>query len=132
MAACETVTVSAHHEMIIPARILGKEDTPVATVGLVEARQGFTARSLLGVARTLMDGSSGLVPVRVANLTDSAITVYEATHIGTFYPLEEERHCTASLPVTTCSPTNEPHPVMTSSASTEKMQQDIIDLFQLH
>ena len=90
VAICETVTVPACHEMIIPARLLPRNnDESVLVCGLLEGRQVFATQSQLIVARTLVDETSGLVPVRVAKPTPYPITVYEATHVGGFCPLQE-------------------------------------------
>jgi hypothetical protein len=86
VAAQETVVVPAHHEMIIPATITA--ETKIDSCGLVERRQEYAARSPLVVARTLVDASSGMVPVRVANPTPHAITIYKHTHVGDFCTLQ--------------------------------------------
>ena len=98
VAICETVTVPAYHELSIPARLLPRNnDESVLLCGLLEGRQDFATRSQLIVARTLVDGTSGLVPViRVANPTPYPITVYEATHVGGSAP------CTRDVRVLTC------------------------------
>ena len=77
-----------------------------------------------------MDGTSGLVPVRVANPTPYPITVYEATHVGGFSPLQEGCQST-NLSVNACLSTDLSCPPTNSGTEGEKTQQDVIDLFQI-
>ena len=131
VAICETATVPAYHEMIIPAKLLPRNnDESVLLCGLLEGRQDFATRSQLIVARTLVDGTSGLVPVRVANPTPYPITVYEATHVGGFCPLQEGCPST-NLSVNACLSTDLSCPPNNSRTESEKTQQDVIDLFQI-
>ena len=85
VAAQETVVVPAHHEMIRPATLTAEIK---AKCGLVEMRHEYASRSPLVVARTLVDGTSGVVPVRVVNPTPHTITVYKHTHVGDFCTLQ--------------------------------------------
>jgi hypothetical protein len=42
------------------------------------------------LVRALVDGSSGKVPIRVANPTTNAVTVYKDSHVGSFHPLQSQ------------------------------------------
>ena len=117
--------------MIIPARLLPRNnDESVLLCGLLEGRQDFAIRSQLIVARALVDGTSGLVPVRVANPTPYPITVYEATHVGGFCTLQEGCQST-NLSVNACLSTDLSCPPTNSGTEGAKTQQDVIDLFQI-
>ena len=71
-----------------------------------------------------------MVPVRVANPTPYPITVYEATHVGGFCPLQEGCQST-NLSVNACLSTDLSCPPTNSETEGEKTQQDVIDLFQI-
>ena len=126
VAICEIVTVPAYHEMIIPLPPRNNDES-VLLCGLLEGRKDFANRSQ---PRTLVDGTSGLVPVRVANPTPYPITVYEATHVGGFCPLQKGCQST-NLSVNACLSTDLSSPSSNSGAEGEKTQQDVIDLFQI-
>lgn len=86
---CETVVIPVHHEMIVPAEVLPQTETNVEVpVELSEMIPQFASHSRLRVARTIVDPSSGQVPVRVANPKAIPLTVHKSTHIGCFYPLQ--------------------------------------------
>ena len=52
-------------------------------------RKVFQERHQLLLARVVATPDNGMVPLRVANLTSSAVTLYRGTNIAKFCPLSE-------------------------------------------
>ena len=59
------------------------------TAGVLEPKEGFEEQHQLLLARVLAIPDNGLIPLRAANLSSDAITLYRGTTIGKFYPLSE-------------------------------------------
>ena len=64
------------------------------TAGVLEPKEGFEERHQLLLARVMAIPDNGLIPLRAANLSSAAITLYRGTTIGKFYPLSEWKEIT--------------------------------------
>ena len=83
-----TVILRAGEEKLLFVNI-DNSSYPTGTAGVLEPKEGFEDRHQLLVARVVATPDDGVVPLRVANLTTSAITLYRGTNIAKFCPLVE-------------------------------------------
>ena len=83
-----TVILRAGEEKLLFANV-DNSSYPTGTAGVLEPKEGFEDRHQLLVARVVATPDNGVVPLRVANLTTSAITLYRGTSIAKFCPLVE-------------------------------------------
>ena len=86
----ETMVFRAGEERIC----VGNVDIPpfvtIGSAGVVEPKEGFEERSNLLLDRTLVVPDNGCLPVRLANLTESPVTVYKGTNVAIFSPLPSD------------------------------------------
>ena len=90
---------------------VGNIDIPslvsIGSAGVVEPKEGFEERSNLLLARTLVVPDNGRLPVRLANLTESPVTVYKGSNVATFSPLPSADSETLVTPLTSSSHVNQ-------------------------
>jgi len=72
-----TSVIPLRSESLVPARVIGP--CGEASLCITEGQVRFTQRSKLLVAKTLMDLTNGVVPLRLFNPTDQTLTVYQDT-----------------------------------------------------
>ena len=101
-----TVVVPASSEIIMPATVsvpkcsqasepghalscTGKYDADQGLNGMVEGDTEFVNKTELCVARLAVTMRNNMVPVRLSNLSDTPITLYQGTKIAEFEALDE-------------------------------------------
>jgi len=90
VAVSDTVIVRAGEEKLLFANVDNSSCSHLAgTSGVLEPKEGFEERHQLLLARVVATPDNGVVPLRVANLTSSAVTLYRGTNIAKFCPLPE-------------------------------------------
>jgi len=88
VAVSDTVIVRAGEEKLLFANVDNSSCSHLAgTSGVLEPKEGFEERHQLLLARVVATPDNGVVPLRVANLTSSAVTLYRGTNIAKFCPL---------------------------------------------
>ena len=72
-------------------KIVNEVGKSIANVGdrLLEAKPDFVARKNVAVARAMVDGSSGRVPVQLMNLSGRRVKVRKGTRIGVLEAVDE-------------------------------------------
>ena len=81
VAIQETVVIPASHEMVVPTSMVSQTARrPVTPRGLTEGRWGFSERSQIIVARTLVNPASVQMPVRVVNSTRRVLKQSTSRH----------------------------------------------------
>ncbi|PIK39352.1 Retrovirus-related Pol polyprotein from transposon [Apostichopus japonicus] len=60
----------------------------MSACAIVECSESFLRRRQLMVARALVDPSKGVIPLRLMNVTDRPVTLYEGTSVGQCQPVE--------------------------------------------
>ena len=94
----ETMVFRAGEERVC----VGNVDIPpfvtIGSAGVVEPKEGFEERSNLLLARTLVVPDNGCLPVRLANLTESPVTVYKGTNVAIFSPLPSDSETLVTPP----------------------------------
>lgn len=105
-----TIIVPASSEMILPAKVCvdkcngaseprhvmcctGEFDGDRGLTALVEGDAEFTDKTELCVARLAVTVKHNTVPVRLSNLSDKPVTLYEGTKIADFELLDESAFC---------------------------------------
>lgn len=86
VAAQVTTVIPPRSESLIPARII--DPCGDASLGITEGQERFTQRSQLLVAKTLVDLTDGVVPLRLFNPTGQLQTVYRDTIAAWCEPVE--------------------------------------------
>ncbi|MES9880089.1 MAG: reverse transcriptase domain-containing protein [Sedimenticola sp.] len=81
----ENTVIPQSTEMIIPAVVEGS--LPYTTRGVIHAGELTDTRGIL-VAKTIVDPCNEVVPVRVANLSGQAQTLYAHSHIATCHAVD--------------------------------------------
>ena len=77
VAAQVTSVIPPRSESLVLAKVI--DPCGEASLGITEGKARFTQRSWLLVAKTLVDLSNGIVPLRLFKPTDQPQTVYQAT-----------------------------------------------------
>jgi len=72
-----TSVIPLRSESLVPARVI--DPCGEASLCITEGQVRFTQRSKLLVAKTLVDLTNGVVPLRLFNPTDQTLTVYQDT-----------------------------------------------------
>jgi len=80
----ETVEIPAWSEMIVPGETC---DTSHLTLGLVEGNGQPLCDGTLLVARTVLNPSQDVLPLRVANLSGETQTLYKGMNIANYEPV---------------------------------------------
>ena len=86
----ETMVFRAGEERVCVGNIDIPPLVTIGSAGVVEPKEGFEERSNLLLARTLVVPDNGCLPVRLANLTESPVTVYKGTNVAIFSPLPSD------------------------------------------
>ena len=81
----ETVVVPSRCEMMLPGTVKG---LACSTHAIVEGTPKVLQQKHLVVAKTIVDPSCETVPLRVINVTDNPITLYEGTNVATCNPVD--------------------------------------------
>ena len=95
VALAQDVTLKEGHLTVVNAKIVNEGGKSIANVGerLLEAKTDFVARKNVAVARALVDGSSGRVPVQLMNLSGRRVKrrvkVRKGTRIGVLEAVNE-------------------------------------------
>ena len=90
VSVSDTVIVRAGEEKLLFASVDNSPCSHLAgTAGVLEPKEGFEERHQLLLARVVATPDRGMVPLRVANLSASAVTLYRGTNIAKFCPLSE-------------------------------------------
>ena len=85
VAVPETVDIQPHHEMVIPVPVpdvLSNEPQETVLEPIAEDTRGLI------IARSLVDPSIGVIPIRMANLGDQPIRLRKGQPVGVLEPVE--------------------------------------------
>ena len=86
VAAQVTTVIPPRSESLVPAKVI--DPCGEASLGITEGQVRFTRKSQLLVAKTLVDLTNGVVPLRLFNPTDQPQTVYRDTIAAWCEPVE--------------------------------------------
>ncbi|PIK44772.1 Retrovirus-related Pol polyprotein from transposon [Apostichopus japonicus] len=86
VVVANTVVVPASSEKVVMARTSAQME--MSACAIVECSESFLRRRQLMVARALVDPSKGVIPLRLMNVTDRPVTLYEGTSVGQCQPVE--------------------------------------------
>ena len=84
--ADRTITIKAGEEILLPGKL--KHRNRNSKFGIVEPEPRFVRNHEVMVAKTLVDVQQELVPIRVLNLKDEAIIIYQGAVLATCEPVE--------------------------------------------
>ena len=109
----ETFVIHPGEERLCRANISGDYSSLVGTTGVVEAQEGTEEKHQILLARVLANPDQGTVPLRIANLSGSAVTLYKGTNLAKYCPLGSSEQDTeyTELPETKSSPDSHVHQV---------------------
>ena len=89
VSVSSNTTVRAGEERLLWADVNCCSSSLTGTAGVIEPKEGFEERHQLLLARVVAVPDHGQVPIRVANLSSSSVTLHRGTNIGHFCPLAE-------------------------------------------
>ena len=109
----ETFVVHPGEERLCKANISCEYPSLAGTTGVVEAQEGIEEKHQILLARVLANPDQGTVPLRIANLSGSAVTLYKGTNLAKFCPLGSPDQDTeyVELPMTESTPDTHVHHV---------------------
>ena len=84
----ETFVIHPGEERLCKASINDEYPFPAGTLGVVEAQDGVEEKYQILLAHVLATPDQGTVPLRIANLSSSAVTLYKGTNLAKFCPLD--------------------------------------------
>ncbi len=82
-----TTVIRPREERLLWAKVHPPDKSNVEYAGVLEPKEGFENRYQLLVARVVAVPSDKGIPVRVANLSSSQVTLYRGVNVGQFCPL---------------------------------------------
>ena len=91
VALAEDVELEANSRIIAPGKIIDVHGRNVVRTGdrLIEPRREFVAKRNVAVARALVNGDTGKVPVQMMNITGQAIRLKKGTRVGVLEETDE-------------------------------------------
>lgn len=86
VAIAENIVIEPNSEVVISGKILDHTDKDRSC--LIEGFDTFTEKTGLMVAKVVVDAKTGSVPVRIANFSETPVTLYKDTVTATLEPVE--------------------------------------------
>lgn len=87
VAVARTVVIEPGREMIIPGKMVGRAFSP--KMGMIESTNRFQHNKPgILVAKSVIDPSSRIIPLRVMNINPEPVTIYDDTHIALIQPVD--------------------------------------------
>ncbi len=121
-----TTMIRPREEQLLWANIHPTDESKTQHAGVLQLKEGFQERYQLLVARVVAIPSDQKVPIRLANLSPSPVTLYRGVNVGQFCPLVSPGEYSGTtayrelLPLSHQGSCEREHQVLTSTRSQEQ------------